>query len=279
MRLRGIKGVVSAQRDDIDDLRTQRAMPVPGLDSLDPFLFLNHHGPQVYPKANSGLPFGPHPHRGFETLTLILEGDISHRDSSGSESVIDAGGVQWMRAGKGIVHSEESSDNFKAQGGPLEILQLWINLPGEMKMTAPQYLGLQREKIPTIIDGGVKIEVVCGNLRGVKGPVETVTEPTITLLTVSGSEKFSVEIPEAHNVFFYVIAGSGEVNGQKTRAFESVLFNREGTTLEVRAQEEMKILLAHAAPIGEPVVSYGPFVMNTREEVMQAISDFQNGRF
>lgn len=279
MKLKGVRGVVRAQRDDIADLRTQRAMPVPGLNALDPFLFLNHHGPQNYKSQNSGLPFGPHPHRGFETLTLILEGDILHRDSSGAESVIESGGVQWMRAGRGIVHSEESSDEFKKKGGPLEILQLWINLPSKMKMSEARYVGLQKDEIPSVKLDGLEAQIICGNLFSNEGPVETVTKPTIALLSLKKNAKIEIEVPAENNLFFYVIAGNGVVNGQKAEAFETVLFNHDYSTVQIHASEEMKILFAHAKPIGEPVVSYGPFVMTTREEIMQAINDFQNGSF
>lgn len=279
MKLKGVRGVVRAQRDDIADLRTQRAMPVPGLNALDPFLFLNHHGPQNYKSQNSGLPFGPHPHRGFETLTLILEGDILHRDSSGAESVIESGGVQWMRAGRGIVHSEESSDEFKKKGGPLEILQLWINLPSKMKMSEARYVGLQKDEIPSVKLDGLEAQIICGNLFSKEGPVETVTDPTIALLSLKKNAKIEIEVPAENNLFFYVISGNGVVNGQKAEAFETVLFNHDHSTVQIHASEEMKILFAHAKPIGEPVVSYGPFVMTTREEIMQAISDFQNGSF
>jgi redox-sensitive bicupin YhaK (pirin superfamily) len=126
---RQLAATYPACRDDIGDLVTRRPLPGPGLPDLDPFLFLNHHGPQLYPPHNRGLPFGPHPHRGFETVTFIIEGELAHRDSGGHENVIHAGGVQWMTAGRGLVHAELSPDSFKRSGGPLEILQLWVNLP------------------------------------------------------------------------------------------------------------------------------------------------------
>src|SRR5690606_8569302 len=132
------------------DLVTRRALPTHSIDHIDPFLFLNHHGPQVYGTRNNGLPFGPHPHRGFETVTFILEGCLAHTDTGGHESVIYAGGIQWMTAGRGLVHSEISPEDFKNTGGPLEILQLWVNLPSRLKMTDPRYVGLQKDSIPDI---------------------------------------------------------------------------------------------------------------------------------
>jgi len=133
MTNRTIKRQHPAYRDDIADLSTIRPLPGPGVEQIDPFLFLNHHGPQTYPPRNQGLPFGPHPHRGFETVTFILEGELAHLDSGGGESIIRAGGVQWMTAGRGLVHAEVSPDGFKQQGGPLEILQLWVNLPSRIE--------------------------------------------------------------------------------------------------------------------------------------------------
>src|SRR5436305_1756837 len=147
---RTIARVHAAVRDDIGDLVTRRPLPGPALDQVDPFLFLNHHGPQVYPPHNQGLPFGPHPHRGFETVTFILEGELAHRDSAGHESVIREGGVQWMTAGRGITHAEVSPAGFLERGGPMEMLQLWVNLPSRLKMSPPRYVGLQRDRIPAL---------------------------------------------------------------------------------------------------------------------------------
>ncbi|HSO06022.1 MAG TPA: pirin family protein, partial [Pelomicrobium sp.] len=150
MTARTLRRLHPAHRDDIGDLVTRRPLPGPGLAQIDPFLFLNHHGPQTYAPGNVGLPFGPHPHRGFETVTFILAGELAHRDSAGHESVIAAGGTQWMTAGRGIVHAELSPETFKRRGGALEILQLWVNLPARLKFTAPRYVGLQRDAIPAV---------------------------------------------------------------------------------------------------------------------------------
>ncbi|MBR9904243.1 MAG: pirin family protein, partial [Gammaproteobacteria bacterium] len=156
-----------AKRDDIGDLTTRRPLPGPGLDQLDPFLFLNHHGPQTYPANNRGLPFGPHPHRGFETVTFILEGSLAHADSASHQSIIHKGGVQWMTAGSGIVHAEISPPEFLRDGGPLEILQLWVNLPARLKMSEPRYVGLQEASIPAIaLPGGGELNLIAGQWQG-----------------------------------------------------------------------------------------------------------------
>jgi redox-sensitive bicupin YhaK (pirin superfamily) len=191
MPSRSVAAVHPAQRDDIADLVTRRPLPGPGLDQVDPFLFLNHHGPQVYPPGNRGLPFGPHPHRGFETVTFILEGELAHLDSGGHESVIRAGGVQWMTAGRGLVHAEVSPEDFKRTGGRLEILQLWVNLPARLKMLAPAYVGLQRADIPKIAaDGGrATVELVAGTWDGREGPVRAATGVFMSVLRLASGAR------------------------------------------------------------------------------------------
>ena len=177
--MRTIKKIHQAEYSPIADLETYRALPTSSIDYIDPFLFLNHHGPQVYSSPNNGLPFGPHPHRGMETVTFILDGDIAHKDSSaGEESVINAGGVQWMTAGKGLLHAEVSSKKFLEEGGNLEIMQLWLNLPASRKMVDPFYKGLQREDIPkvTLDDGKVTVELVSGSWDGQAAAFESATD-------------------------------------------------------------------------------------------------------
>lgn len=278
---RSIQGIHPAVREDIGDLVTYRALPTRHIDIIDPFLFLNHHGPQEYPAPNRGLPFGPHPHRGFETVTFILEGDIAHRDSGGHESIIGAQGVQWMTAGRGLVHSEQSSDTFKAEGGPLEILQLWVNLPARLKMTEPRYIGLQREDIPDISTDstGVSVQLVAGEWNGRRGPIKPLIDIVAMTIRMAGGSAFSWSIPAERNIFFYVVRGSLQVNGEKVGRRHLVQFANDDVTLQMQAMDDAVILLCHALPYHEPVVSHGPFVMNTREEIHQAILDYQAGKF
>lgn len=270
-----------ALRDDIADLVTRRPLPGPQLEQLDPFLFLNHHGPQTYAPNNRGLPFGPHPHRGFETVTFILEGELSHLDSGGHESIIEAGGVQWMTAGSGLVHAELSPAAFKREGGPLEILQLWVNLPARLKMTAPAYVGLQRRQIPTLSldDGRVQVDVVSGEFQGTVGAIQSLTG--ITLLTVTLEPGGSVQLPTpaGRQVFFYTVKGQVSVAGEPAKLHHLLQLNEAGDSLPIESAHGAQVLFGHAAPIGEPVVSHGPFVMNTREEIVQAIEDYQRGLF
>src|SRR5271155_2648060 len=172
---RTIKRLHAALPDDIADRLPRRPLPNPALPNLGPFLFLNHHGPQVYAPHNGGLPFGPHPHRGFETVTFVLEGSLAHSDTGGHESIIDAGGVQWMTAGSGLVHAELSPQCFIERGGKLEILQLWLNLPAALKMTAPRYVGVQEDATPSIPtqEGTGRMQLVSGEWSGVRGPIQS----------------------------------------------------------------------------------------------------------
>ena len=276
--MRTIKKIDTAIRDDIADLVTHRALPTHEVNYVDPFLFLNHHGPQTYKPNNRGLPFGPHPHRGFETVTFILTGDLAHKDSAGHESVINEGGVQWMTAGSGLIHSEISSDNFLKNGGPLEILQLWVNLPAKHKMTAPKYVGLQADKIPHLHDGKVAIDLISGQHNETKGAFDPIVDITLMTLRFQPGAELDLRAPKDHNIFFYVVRGEVTVNGQKAKSLKLIEFNNDSDLIQVKTDGEALVLYGHAKPFGEPVVSHGPFVMNTREEITKAIQDYQSGK-
>jgi redox-sensitive bicupin YhaK (pirin superfamily) len=271
----------AAVRDDIADLVTRRPLPGHGVEQVDPFLFLNHHGPQVYPPRNRGLPFGPHPHRGFETVTFILQGELTHMDSGGHESVIHAGGVQWMTAGSGLVHAEISSDAFKASGGPLEILQLWVNLPARLKMTEPRYTGVQAAAIPAIAtaDGKGTVHLISGPWHGERGPIESITGVFMTWIELRAGGRVSFDGVGERSVFLYVVRGRIAVAGEDAPEHHLVELTREGEAASIEARTDAVVLFGHADSIGEPVVAYGPFVMNTREEIHRAIADYQAGKF
>jgi len=276
-----VSNVYKAENAPIADLVTYRALPTKHVDYIDPFLFLNHHGYQVYPKHNHGLPFGPHPHRGMETVTFILEGDIAHKDSHGHESVIDAGGVQWMTAGRGLIHAEVSSDKFMKEGGPLEILQLWLNLPAKDKMTAPHYEGLQKDKIPSLTfdNGKITVNLVSGDWYGHKAAFTSGIGVQLNTIYFKQEGKISIPLPEDHNVFFYVIKGNLKVNGTHVAMRHIAIINNDGGPLEVSSDSDSILLFGHAKPLNEPVVAQGPFVMNTQQEIEEAYRDYQRGEF
>lgn len=280
MTNRAIHALHPALRDDIGDLQTRRPLPSPRLPNLGAFLFLNHHGPQTYAAHNHGLPFGPHPHRGFETVTFILQGELTHRDTAGHESVIHAGGMQWMTAGRGLVHAEISSEAFKRSGGPLELLQLWVNLPARLKMMEPRYIGLQADQIPTLptSDGKGTIHLIAGARDGVAGPVDSATGVFMSWVELDAGGTVAFDGLAGRDVFLYVARGEIAIDGRSAPAFNLVELT-PGEVVEIKALPDSVIVLGHADPIAEPIVSHGPFVMNTVEEIHQAIADYRAGQF
>lgn len=278
--MRSIKKIHKAEYRPIADLETFSPMPTRDLQMIDPFLFLNHHGPQTYEPNNNGLPFGPHPHRGMETVTFILDGDIAHKDSGGNKSVIYSGGVQWMTAGSGLIHAEVSSEDFKKFGGDLEILQLWVNLPARHKMVEPAYKGLQQDEIPTVAydEGKINARVVSGEFKGTKGAFKTLTDVNLATISFKESGTLELDVPRDHNIFFYLIKGEVQLNRQSVKALHLVEFDNDDTVVHIEALADSTLLFGHAAPFNEPVVARGPFVMNSMTEINQAYDDFQAGK-
>ncbi|CAN5472560.1 pirin family protein [soil metagenome] len=279
--MKTIKEIHKASLSPIADLVTYSPLPSGNLRQIDPFLFLNHHGPQKYAPYNRGLPFGPHPHRGMETVTIIIDGDIMHKDSSGHESIMETGGVQWMTAGRGLIHSEVSSQAFKEKGGNLEILQLWLNLPAKYKMVEPSYKGLQKEDIPVISldQGKVEVNLISGFWGDQKGPFEPMVNVSLYTINFKPGGKLTLKVPVDQNVFFYIVRGTLSVNVQDVNHYHLVNFNTNSEDINILAREESILLLGHAHPLNEPVVAQGPFVMNTEEEIHQAYEDYRLGKF
>jgi quercetin 2,3-dioxygenase len=279
--MRPIKKIHESLYSPIADLVTYSPLPSPTINQIDPFLFLNHHGYQEYPPGNSGLPFGPHPHRGMETVTFIIEGDIMHKDSAGHESVIDAGGVQWMTAGRGLIHAEVSSSKFRKEGGKLEILQLWLNLPAKFKMTEPFYLGLQKNEIPGVMvdNGRVTVNLISGSWKDEEGAFNSLNGVMLSTVELEEGGQIRFDVPAAENIFFYVVRGEVGVNGSTASMRHLVEFENAGETVDIRANKKSLIIFGHANPLNEPVVAQGPFVMNTQEEIRQAYQDFREGKF
>ena len=269
----------AAGRDDIGDLVTRRPLPGRAIDHLGAFLFLNHHGPQTYAPGNRGLPFGPHPHRGFETVTFILEGELAHRDSAGHESIIGPGGVQWMTAGSGLIHEEVSPEQFKQAGGPLEILQLWVNLPARLKMVKPRYIGLQGGDIPEIaVNEKVTVNLVSGRFMDREGPIPSLTGIFMTTCVLQAGGALAFDGLAGRDVFLYVVRGAVTVAGQPVAAWHLAELGA-GDSVTIEAVADAIVLFGHADPIDEPIVAHGPFVMNTIEEIHAAYRDYQAGRF
>lgn len=278
-----VAAIYQAGYTSYEGLDTYRAMPtrnVP-IEALEPFIFLNHHGPQTFSPYNQGLPFGPHPHKGFETVTFIVSGDLVHQDSTGFNSNIRAGGIQWMTAGKGIIHSETSSEAFMEKGGLVEILQLWINLPARLKDSLPAYVGLQQNEIPQIgLEGGkVIINAVSGLWEGKTAPIQSISDVQLATVQMAPNSSWSFYVSGERTVLFYVIQGEVSVNGSKAAAHDLVEFENKAGEIEIKASADALLLMGHAAPNKEPIVAHGPFVMNSQEEIRQAFVDYQNGLF
>jgi redox-sensitive bicupin YhaK (pirin superfamily) len=241
---------------------------------LSPFLLLDHVGPADFPPAEKPRGVGWHPHRGFETVTLVFDGEVDHEDTAGNGGRIAAGEVQWMTAGAGLLHKEMHSPQFTRRGGKFHGLQLWVNLPAKVKMTAPRYQTLTESSIP-VVDG---VRVLAGEYRGAKGPAHTFTTINLFDARLRAGQKLALDLRDGFSAGLYVVSGQIQVNGQPVNETELVVFDREGNDVELAATADAIVFVMNGAPIDEPVVGYGPFVMNTTREIQQAYADFHAGR-
>jgi redox-sensitive bicupin YhaK (pirin superfamily) len=275
----------------IDSLRTfegegfpvRRPFPTRDLDHVDPFLLLDHLGPVDYrPGEAKGAP--DHPHRGFETVTYLLAGRMEHRDSAGNSGQLGPGDVQWMTAGAGVVHSEMPEAEFLRTGGRLHGFQLWVNLPRRDKMMAPRYQDIPAARIPvaTSADGRVTARVIAGEALGARAAIDTRIPIVFLHLTLEPGARLAQPVPRDHNAFAYVIAGAGRFGPGEAPAGEGqmVIFAREGDAVTLAATDDSRLeaLLLAGTPLREPVARYGPFVMNTEDEIQEAIRDYRSGR-
>ena len=251
-------------------------------DQVSPFLLLDHAGPHVFAPALSPRGVGTHPHRGFETVTIVYEGEVAHRDSVGNGGVIGPGDVQWMTAAGGILHEEFHSQGYTKSGGPFHMVQLWVNLPAKDKMNTPAYQAIVNGDIPVVEyeNGKVRVRVIAGAFNGTKGPASTHTPINVWDVALKADGKVTLDLPEGHTTLLVVLKGHIHVNGtQDAGASEIVSLSRDGGAATIEAAGDTSLLILTGEPIDEPVVGYGPFVMNTEAEIHQAIADFNAGRF
>ncbi len=283
--LKQIQGVYSAPRPHwVGD-----GFPVRSLFSygdhgaqLSPFLLLDYAGPAQFPPAEQPRGVGVHPHRGFETVTIVYDGEVAHRDSTGSGGLIGPGDVQWMTAASGILHEEFHSPDFTRRGGAMEMVQLWVNLPARSKMEPPGYQNILNAQIPSVdpADGAGRVRVIAGSFEGHQGPARTHTPMDVWDVRLNAGKTVRLSLIKGHTAALVVLAGTVLVNGEAVaREAQLVQFQRDGDALEIEANSDAKLLFLGGEPIEEPVVGHGPFVMNTREEIVQAFHDFQSGRF
>jgi quercetin 2,3-dioxygenase len=249
---------------------------------ISPFLLLDYAAPTTFEPTPQRRGVGTHPHRGFETVTIVYEGEVEHRDSTGGGGVIGKGDVQWMTAGSGILHEEFHSTRYGQSGGPFEMAQLWVNLPARNKMTAPGYQAITDGQIPSVplADGAGNVRVIAGEYGGHKGPARTFTPMNVWDIRLRAGKAAELSQPEGWTVQVVVLAGTVQVNGTTIlRAAQMATLDTTGSGVAIEANNDAKVLLLAGEPIDEPVVGYGPFVMNTKEEIVRAIEDFNAGKF
>jgi redox-sensitive bicupin YhaK (pirin superfamily) len=249
---------------------------------ISPFLLLDFNAEIDFGPSNRVRGVGVHPHKGFETVTVAYKGSVAHNDSYGNSGIVNPGDVQWMTAGAGILHKEYHEQEFSKKGGPFEMVQLWVNLPKKDKLVTPHYQALTKEQMGKITlpkDQG-HIDVIAGNFNGTQGPAETYTPINLFNLRLNKDAEITTSIPKDHNTALLIVNGSAEVNGQSAPNHSFVLFANEGEEITIRAtKEDTVILLLSGEPINEPIVSHGPFVMNTQAEVIESIREAHAGKF
>lgn len=279
---RSVSAMLYAEEVDMGGLVVRQPFPTNQFDQIDPFLLLHHADVTVENEvdpANAGV--GPHPHRGFSPVTFVFKGGVRHRDSRGNDSVIYEGGVQWMNAGMGIIHSERPPDNIHAIGGRQEIIQLWVNTPSKFKMMIPAYYPVKAEDIPKVIteDRLVTLNVVAGHLSGINGVVPTQSAVNAATILFKTNGHITIEIPTDHNAFIYLLDGKLKVGGfGVVEKLHAVVFSQDGDQLELQALEETRALMMTGEPLNEKLTTYGPFVMNTQTEILQALRDYKMGK-
>jgi len=251
-----------------------------GGNEFDPFLLLDYAGPHEFEPDQAKRGVGEHPHKGFETVTILYQGELEHADSSGGHGTIGPGDVQWMTAASGIVHEEFHSRRFAKEGGMLEMVQLWVNLPAKDKPSQPKYQDLRDKQFPRVSlpgDAGT-VRVIAGEFMGQTGPASTFTAINVWDVELAAGGKTEVQVPDGHTCVFIVQKGSVRFNGEVVEAVELAQFEREGSIVTLESDSASRVLVLTGQPIGEPVAGQGPFVMNTRDEIQQAMRDYQAGK-
>jgi len=249
---------------------------------VSPFLMLDYAGPADFPAASTPRGVGMHPHRGFETVTLLYQGEVEHHDTAGHGGLIGPGDVQWMTAAKGLLHEEMHSPAFTRRGGTFEAIQLWVNLPAKYKMIEPHYQSITSDRIPVVKldDEGSVVRVIAGYYQGLKGPANTYTPINLWELRLLAGQTVELDFTENYTTLLFALKGSVKINNSATiNDAELAFFERLGKTITLTGLKEATLLIMNGEPIDEPIAGYGPFVMNTQEEIRQAVEDFDAGRF
>tara|TARA_A100001015_G_scaffold95958_1_gene106682 strand:- start:322 stop:1164 length:843 start_codon:yes stop_codon:yes gene_type:complete len=270
------KIVKSVETSDGAGVKLKRSIGTPEADYIDPFLMLDEFGSENKDDYVAGFP--PHPHRGIETVTYMLKGKFEHEDSTGAKGTMSSGDVQWMKTGRGIIHSEMPA----MSDGQLLGFQLWINMPAKLKKNKPEYIYIKNKELGTYSDGEKVVKVIAGKFKDIEGPEKNHNvEPIYFHIVLKNEREFSCDVPEGHNSFIYLLKGQikvGKINHEKTNDSNLILL-KKGKSLQIKAERESEFLFIAGKPIGEPIARGGPFVMNTKSEIIEAINDYQNGSF
>jgi redox-sensitive bicupin YhaK (pirin superfamily) len=282
-KFKTIQHIVTSPFVNMGPIKLRQPLPIKGIENVDPFLLLHHYGPYAISEFNNPFDLGPHPHRGFEPITLLFKGEQFHRDSLGNEMVVKAGGVQWTTAGSGIIQAEAPTKAFVEKGGDLEGIQLWLNLPAKDKMMTPHYQHLEEKQIPKVFseDKKVQLNVIAGHQKNESGLIQTQTEVNVFTVKANEGGKIEIEIPESHQSLIYLLEGEILVNGLevlKKGENQMVTFKQDGSTVQFQATKESILLVLSGKPIREKITQYGPYVMNTQTEVLEAMRDYQQGK-
>lgn len=276
---RTVRVIIPAERVNMGGNLIDQPLPAREVDSIDPFLLI-HHWKDVLPgsQRQQDVGVGIHPHRGFSPVTFVYSGSVHHRDSLGNDAVVGGGGTQWMFAGGGITHSERPGKELAESGGEMEFIQFWVNAPAKNKMEPAFYKPITKDETPVITKDGAAIQIVCGEYEGVRGPVSYFTPLLLMRLHVQAGASVNLEMDASHNTLLYLLDGALNVNGVEAKGKDMVWFNNDGEGIVVTANTDTRLILLSGQPIDEPIVSYGPFVMNTQSEILQAIRDSQIGK-
>ena len=282
MKYRSIKKVIKAQKVNIGGFIVEQPLPIERVDMIDPFLLI-HHAYKYYSVGSNqrDLGVGPHPHRGFSPVTFVFQGEVHHQDSRGNNSIVQSGGTQWMHSGMGIVHSERPSKNLATQGGTMEIIQFWVNVPGKDKMAQPEYIPLSAKDTPTKVfdDNESNIQVITGKFENLKGPIKTYSPLLILRLNLKKGINVELPIPENYNALVYQLDGKLEFNRSTEGVTKQLTwFKMDGERIGVEVLKDTRAILLSGEPISEKVVSQGPFVMNNETQILQAMRDYQMGK-
>jgi len=279
MNYRSVSHILESGIIDMGSFQVKQPLPTQKVPQISPFLLLHHFGPIKVEPGYDPIDLGPHPHRGFEPVTFLYQGGIRHKDSLGNEGILEAGDIQWMTAGRGIIHSERASDYFMENGGTIEGIQLWVNLPAQDKMTKPKYQEIRKNDIPVIAETKVTHRLISGQWNGQKGIVNTFSPMIIIQTSILSGGKTQIPIPENFNACIYILSGEIILNDNfDYSAGKMIYFTNRGDGIGIEGLAETEILVLCGEPIEEPLAQYGPFVMNSQTEIMEAMRDYQMGK-